>query len=424
MTITVLFISLLVLLAIGLPIAYSLLGSVIFTVLVVQPGLSIGLVVQTVATANDSFPIMAVPFFILAGLIMGRGGISKRLFDVANSFIGHIKGGPGIAAVVTAMFFSAISGSGPATVAAVGGIMIPEMVRLGYSKRFAAGLIALAGTIGVIIPPSIPLVVYGVVTGTSIGDLFLAGIVPGILIGLILIGWVIVHARRRGIAGSTKLPLKKRFTSLNRSKAALLMPVIILGGIYGGIFTPTEAAVVSVVYAVIVSTFVYREMSPRDYIQTFASATITTGALMFIVAAASIFGRFLTLERAPETISSVLSSVASHPTVLILIVVLFLLILGTFMETIAAVTITSPILVPVLTAAGMDPVHIGVLIVVIMAYGFVTPPLGVNLFVASSVAKIKTQETVTAMLPGFLLLVAFGLVIAFVPALTMMFISE
>lgn len=423
MTIAVLFLTLLLFLALGVPVAYSLLASVVLTVLILQPGLTLTLIVQTVTTANDSFPIMAIPFFILAGLIMGRGGISKRLFNVSNAFIGHVRGGPGIAAVITAMFFSAISGSGPATVAAVGGVMIPEMVRLGYSRKFSAALIAAAGTIGVVIPPSIPLVVFGVVTNTSIGDLFLAAAVPGILLGLVLIFWVVVHARRNNIVGTPKQSWGEAFASLNKAKAGLLLPVIILGGIYGGIFTPTEAAVVSVVIALTVSVFVYRELDTRGYIQTFGAATITTVAIMFIVATAAVFARFLTLEGAPETIASAMSSVADRPALLTLIVVVFLLILGTFMETIAAITITAPILLPVLEMAGMDPIHIGVLMVVILAYGFITPPLGVNLFVASSTAEIRPQETVSALVPGYALVTGLGLLIAYIPFLTLMFIS-
>lgn len=423
MTIAVLFLTLLLFLALGVPVAYSLLASVVLTVLVLQPGLTLTLIVQTVTTANDSFPIMAIPFFILAGLIMGRGGISKRLFNVSNAFFGHVRGGPGIAAVITAMFFSAISGSGPATVAAVGGVMIPEMVRLGYSRKFSAALIAAAGTIGVVIPPSIPLVVFGVVTNTSIGDLFLAAAVPGILLGLVLIFWVVVHARRNNIAGTPKQSWGEVFSSLNKAKAGLLLPVIILGGIYGGVFTPTEAAVVSVVIALTVSVFVYRELDTRGYIQTFGAATITTVAIMFIVATAAVFARFLTLEGAPETIASAMSSVADRPALLTLIVVVFLLVLGTFMETIAAITITAPILLPVLEMTGMDPIHIGVLMVVILAYGLITPPLGVNLFVASSTAEIRPQETVSALVPGFALMTGLGLLIAYIPFLTLMFIS-
>jgi C4-dicarboxylate transporter DctM subunit len=424
MTLTALLLSLLASLAFGLPIAYGLLASSLLVIVLFAPGVSLGMLTQTLTTANDSFPIMAVPFFILAGLIMGRGGISKRLFDTANAFVGHIPGGVGVAAVLTAMFFSAISGSGPATVAAVGGIMIPEMIRVGYSRKFSAALIAAAGTIGVVIPPSIPLVVFGVVTGTSIGDLFLAAVLPGILMGLVLIAWAIWHARTHGVGGTGRSTWKERLSALNRAKGGLLLPVIILGGIYGGIFTPTEAAVIAVVYGVVLALLVYREMRLRDLLETFVNATLTTSALMFIVAAAAIFGRILTIENAPETIVAVLTAISGNPVVIILLVNLLLLLLGTFMETIAAVTITAPILVPVLSLAGLDPVHIGVLIIVVLSFGFITPPLGVNLFIAAGVAKVRTGEAIVAVAPGFVLLVAVGLIVSFVPALSMLLVGS
>lgn len=423
MTLFILAAVLIIALLIGVPIAYSLLLSVIVAVLLTAPGITTGMIAQTLTTANDSFPIMAVPFFILAGLIMGRGGISKRLFGFANSLLGHIPGGVGVAAVLTAMFFSAISGSGPATVAAVGGIMIPEMVKVGYSRRFSAALIAAAGTIGVVIPPSIPLVIFGVVTGTSIGDLFLAAVIPGVLMGLVLMGWAIVHARRNGVRSTAKATWKERLAELNRAKWGLLLPVIILGGIYGGVFTPTEAAVISVVLATVLALLVYREMKPADMLQTTISATLTTSALMFIVAAAAIFGRLLTVEDAPGALVSALSVFAAYPIVIILLVNVLLILLGTFMETIASVTIVAPILLPVLTLLDMDPVHIGVMVVVVLSFGFITPPLGVNLFVASKVARVGTGETVVATLPGLLLLFAVGLAVSFIPFLSMAFIG-
>lgn len=423
MTLMILAAVLIVALLIGVPIAYSLLLSVVVTVLATAPGVTVGMIAQTLTTANDSFPIMAVPFFILAGLIMGRGGISKRLFGFANSLLGHIPGGVGVAAVLTAMFFSAISGSGPATVAAVGGIMIPEMVKVGYSRRFSAALIASAGTIGVVIPPSIPLVIFGVVTGTSIGDLFLAAVIPGILMGIVLMAWAVVHARRNGVSFGTKASWRERLDALNRAKLCLLLPVIILGGIYGGVFTPTEAAVVSVVFATVLALLIYRELKLPDMLDTTISATLTTSALMFIVAAAAIFGRLLTIEEAPGAVVSALSVFSDYPILIILLVNLLLIVLGTFMETIASVTIVAPILLPVLILIGMDPVHIGVMVVVVLSFGFITPPLGVNLFIASKVARVSTGEAVVATVPALLLLIVVGLLVSFIPFLSMAFIN-
>lgn len=423
MTLLILAVVLIIALLIGIPIAYSLLLSVVISVLATAPGVTPGMIAQTLTTANDSFPIMAVPFFILAGLVMGRGGISKRLFELANSMLGHIPGGVGVAAVLTAMFFSAISGSGPATVAAVGGIMIPEMVKVGYSRRFSAALIAAAGTIGVVIPPSIPLVIYGVVSGTSIGDLFLAAVIPGILMGIVLMGWAVVHARRNGVASAQKATGRERLTALRRSAWGLLLPVVILGGIYGGVFTPTEAAVVSVVLAIVLALAVYREMDARELLSTTISATLTTSALMFIVACAAIFGRLLTVEEAPNALVSALSVFEAYPVVIIILVNLLLIFLGTFMETIASVTIVAPILLPVLDLIGMDPVHVGVVIVVVLSFGFITPPLGVNLFIASKVARVPTGEAVVATIPGLLLLIGIGLLVSFIPALSMVLIQ-
>lgn len=423
MTLAVLFVVLFALLAIGVPVAYSLLAGCLAALVLTTPGITIGMVAQTITTATDSFPIMAVPFFILAGVIMGRGGISKRLFALANTLVGHIPGGVGVAAVLTAMFFAAISGSGPATVAAVGSIMIPEMVKVGYSRAYSAALIASAGTIGIVIPPSIPLVIYGVVTGSSIGDLFLGGILPGILMGLSLMGWVVTHARRAGIPRAPKATGAERLAALKGAVWGLLMPVVILGGIYGGIFTPTEAGVVAVVYGLVLAYFGYREISFKELFDVVVSSTLTTSAILIIVASAAIFGRFLTIQEAPRKMVDLMGSVSDNKIVILLMVNLLLILLGTFMETIASVTITAPILYPVLTMIGLDPVHIGVMMIVILSIGFITPPLGLNLFVASTVARVSTGDTVRQLIPGFFALVACGLIVSFVPFLTMAFVG-
>jgi len=422
MTIAVLLLALLVPLAIGLPIAYALLLAGLVTVYVTSPGISAGMITQYLVAANDSFPIMAIPFFVLAGLIMGKGGISKRLFNFANTLVGSIRGGVGIAAVITAMFFSAISGSGPATVAAIGAVMIPEMVRQGYSKRFAGALIAAAGTIGIVLPPSIPLVIFGVVTGVSIGDLFKAAMLPGILMGLALIVWVLIYAYRNNLPRLQKSTWKERWTAVVDSFLGLMLPVIILGGIYGGVFTPTEASVVAVVYAVLVSLFVYRELTWRKLAVTINDGTLFTSALMLIVAAAATFSLFLAIEEAPQQIVAWMTSNVTNASLSILLILLFLLFLGTFMETIAATTIVSPILVPVLVTVGMDPVQVGVVTVLILSIGLITPPLGVNLFVAASTAKVRVQQLVTAVVPGVIALVFIGFIVAFIPALSVGFI--
>ncbi|UBI09286.1 TRAP transporter large permease [Corynebacterium coyleae] len=422
MALVLLFGVLFLLLLAGVPIAYCILAACVLTALILDPGVSAPMIAQTMITANDSFPIMAIPFFILSGLIMGKGGISRRLFEAASAFVGHIPGGVGIAAVITAMFFSAISGSGPATVAAIGGIMIPEMIKLGYSRQFSAALIAAAGTIGVVIPPSIPLVVFGVVTGTSIGDLFFAAVIPGILMALVLILWVIFHARKHSVKGTARKDWPDRGKTLVSAIWGLLLPVIILGGIYGGAFTPTEAAVIAVVYGVIVGCFIHRELKFRDLLETFGSAAMVTSSIMIIVAAAAVFSRFLAITDTPATIVDSLTGFSTNPIVIILMANLILLLLGTFMETIAAVTIISPILVPVLSIAGMDPVQIGVLVVVIVSLGFITPPLGVNMFIAANVAKTSSEKAFGAVLPGLGLLILVGLLVSFIPPISLAFL--
>ncbi|BBG00131.1 MULTISPECIES: TRAP transporter large permease [Pseudonocardia] len=419
MDIALLLIVLLAAIVAGIPIAYSLILAALAFAVFFDHGVGLGMLVHNFTIANDSFPILAVPFFILAGMIMGKGGISRRLFNIATAWVGHLRGGFGVAAVLTALFFSAISGSGPGTVAAVGGMMIPQMVQRGYSRTFSGALIAAAGTMGVIIPPSIPLVIYGVTTGTSIGDLFLAGIFPGLLVSVMLMVWAVAHARRRGIGGTEKIPLSARFASLNQAKGALFLPVLILGGIYGGVFTPTEAAVVAVVYATVFSTLIYRELDLSGLFRAMVSAATICSAIMLIVAAAAPFALFLAVAEAPGQVLGLVGAISTNPVVIVCIVMIFLLLLGTFMETIAAITITAPILLILLGEIGMDPVQIGILLVMFLALGFVTPPLGPNVFVAARTAGVANEKLFVAVLPGIALIIVVCVVVAFVPALSL-----
>lgn len=416
----ILFASLIILLLLSVPVGFSLLISSLITILFTDITLPINLVTQVLVTANDSFPLMAIPFFILAGALMGKGGISERLFTIASSFVGHFQGGFAIAAVLTAMFFSAISGSGPATVAAIGSIMIPAMVARGYSKLFSTSVIAAAGTIGIVIPPSIPLVVYGVSANTSIGDLFLAGIIPGIMMGLSLIIWSVLYSRKHKFGTAEKATWKERLQSLNQGKGALLMPVIILGGIYGGIFTPTEAGVVAVVYAFILSGFVYRELNFKEIFSVIYQASLTTGTIMIIVAAAAVFGRILALEQIPNQIATSIMSITENPIIFLLIVNLLLIVIGTFMETIAAVIILTPILLPLATGLGIDPIHFGIIMIVNLSLGFITPPMGLNLFVASGISKIKIEKLSIAIVPAFICLVITLLLVTYIEQISLM----
>lgn len=410
----ILFGLLFVFLLLSIPVGFALLLASLGTIVLANLEIPFSILTQVMITANDSFPLMAIPFFILAGVLMGRGGVSERLLNIANSFVGHYRGGFAIAAVLTAMFFSAISGSGPATVAAIGSIMIPEMVKRGYNKVFATSLIAAAGTIGIVIPPSIPLVIYGVSSGTSIGNLFKAGIIPGILMGGALMAWAYIHATRENYKPDPKATWKERFHHINRGKGAILMPVVILGGIYGGIFTPTEAAVIAVVYGLILSFFIYKELTWKDTISLFYDSAVTTGSIMVIVAAAAVFGRILTLEQIPNNVAAAMLSLSDNPIIFLLLVNILLIIVGTFMETIAAVIILTPILLPLSAQMGIDPVHFGIIMIVNLSLGFITPPLGLNLFVASSISDIKIVQLSKGIVPGFLALVIVLFIITYI----------
>lgn len=379
---------------------------------------------QGLVTALDSFPLLAIPFFILSGNIMGKGGISTRLLDCADVFFGRMYGGMGIVTVVACMFFAAISGSGPATVAAIGGITIPAMIAQGYDKKFAGALSAAAGSIGVIIPPSIPMVMYGVSTGASVSGLFMAGVIPGFLIGFGLIGYCYWKSKKKG----WKAPVKERDSKKPSgvkifwdAKWALIVPVIILGGIYGGIFTPTEAAAVSVLYGFVVSVFVYREMKIRDVAEILAQSALQTGTIMIIIGTATTFGRILTLEQVPNQFAEFLATTLHSKILILLAINILLLFVGCFMDTTAAIIILAPILLPVVTAQNVNIIHFGIVMVVNLSIGFITPPLGVNLFVACNVAKAKLEEIAAGILPVIGVMVVILMFITYVPIISLIF---
>lgn len=408
----------------------------IFLVLQVPIGFSLGLasmcaimfsgvtqykhLAQSMISALDSFPLMAVPFFILAGDLMGTGGISRRLLQVASLICGSLTGGLGLVTVAACMFFAAISGSGPATVAAIGGLMIPAMLGANYGKGFASGLIATAGSIGVIIPPSIPMVIYCVSTNTSVGTLFIAGVVPGLLIGFALMGLTYFIAKKRGLKGEVSQHTgKQKVAIVVEAFWALLIPFIILGGIYGQVFTPTEAAAVAVIYGAFVGVFIYKDLALKDLPKILARSALTSATVMVILGTASTFGRILTLEHIPTTLATAMLDFSSNPVVIILLIQLLLLIVGCFMETLAAIIILAPILFPIITKIGMDPIHFGLLMVVNLAIGFITPPLGVNLFVTCGIAKISLEDISKAILPWVFLMVVLLMLLTFVPSISL-----
>lgn len=424
MTLAVLFGSFALLLILTVPIGIAIGLSTLVTIMY-SGSLPVEFLAKELVTAVDSFPLMAVPFFILAGEIMGKGGISERLFNVANALVGNKTGGFAIATIITCMFFAAISGSGPATVAAIGGIMIPAMVRQGYDIKFATAVVASAGSIGVIIPPSIPMVIYGVTGNVSIGDLFIAGIIPGIFVGLSMIVWAYIYSKKKGYKGMGEpTSLKKIGTALWDAKWALLIPIIILGGIYGGIFTPTEAAVIAVVYGLFASIIIYRELKFKELPKVIIDSALTTATVLIIVGTANAFGRLLTIEQIPGEIAEGLLSISTNSIVIILLITVLLLIVGMFMDTLAAIIILTPILLPVAVQIGYDPVHFGILMVVNLAIGFITPPVGVNLFVASGISGVSIEALSKSVLPFLIAMLFTLLFITFIPQIALILVPD
>ena len=375
---------------------------------------------QKSVTGLDSFPLLAIPFFILAGSLMCNGGISRRLVNLAESLVGFITGGLAMVTVLACMFFAAISGSGPATVSAIGSFMVPSMKERKYDASFAAAITAAAGTIGVIIPPSIPFVIYCVVAQCSIGDMFIAGIVPGLIIGFALMAVCYCTARKRHYISVSERP-----TFANVGKAfkeavwALIVPIIILGGIYGGIFTPTEAAVVAVVYSVLIGKFVYKELDGKTLYECLRSSGLINGATEFMIGLSMAFASYLAMAQIPSHIASWMSQLAGTPFMLLMVINIFLLIIGCFVDNIAAVIILTPILLPVVRTIGIDPIHFGLIITVNLACGFISPPYGINLFVASAISGESIENISKAIIPSFLAMVGCLMLFTYFPIITM-----
>ena len=422
----VVFILFFVFLLIAIPISVSL-GLVAVLPGVFDPSFtaSASYVIRSMFGGIDSFPLLAVPMFILSGIIMARGGISKRLFDLFSYFIGKRTAGLPCAAVITCLFYGAISGSGIATVAAVGSMTIPLLVELGYDKKFCTALVAVAGSLGVIIPPSIPFIMYGMASGASVSDIFLAGIVPGILIGLLLMVYAVFYCKKHGedkekiAAEINQLHAKGFIGVFKESFFAILSPVIILGCIYTGIASPTEAAVISVFYSLVVSLFIYKSMKFKDIWGIMVEGVRTYAPILFILAASIAFSRVLTLMRVPQSISAWILGNFHNKIVILLVINIFLLIVGMVMDTTPAILILTPILLPIVTAIGMNPIHFGVMMVVNLAIGFVTPPIGVNLFVASSLTDIPVMKIAQKAMPLIICFLIALLLITFIPQISL-----
>lgn len=386
-----LFGTLFILLLLNIPIAVSLgLSSIVALTFGDMPTPAF-VVAQRMFTSVDSFPFMAIPFFMLAGSLMESGGISGRLIKFAKACVGTTTGGLGIITIVASAFFGAISGSNPATVAAIGGIMIPAMIKAGYPKDFASAIAAAGGTLGVIIPPSIPMITYGVVAGVSISTLFTAGIVPGIVMGLSLMGVVYYHARKLNLPKGEATSLKKLAEAFREAILALLMPVIILGGIYGGVFTPTEAAAVAVVYSFMVSVFIYKELKIKDLYSVIIKSGVSTAVVLFVISTSASFSWIITSAQIPKTVTEAMMSLSTNVIVITTLINIMLLFLGSFLETQAIILLVAPILLPLTTTLGVSPVLLGIIIVVNTSVGMITPPMAVNLFVACGISGLKVE---------------------------------
>ncbi len=403
----------------GIPMAFAL-GLSAFATVLGAGTLPVDYLGQIAFTSIDNFPIMAIPFFIAAGVFMGAGGLSTRLLNVADELVGSLTGGVALASVVTCMFFASISGSGPATVAAIGALTIPAMIERGYSVNFSAAVVAAAGSIGVMIPPSNPFVVYAIAGQTSVGNLFIAGIIPGLLTGLALMLVVYLISKKNGWQGETrKRNIKTVCKSMWDAKWALLVPVIVLGGIYGGLMTPTEAAAVAAFYGMIVGIFIYKELNLKKLYKSTLTAAKTSSIIIILMAMATLFGNIMTIEQIPEKITTAILSFTENKIVILLLINLFLLWIGTFMEALAAIVIITPILMPLIMKIGMDPIHFGVVMVVNLAIGFATPPVGVNLFVASSISETKLTSVARAAVPLLFVMIIVLLLITYIPQLSL-----
>ena len=423
MDVAILFLIFFILLMLSVPIGYAI-GIATLITLISFSSIPITMIAQNAVAGVDSFPLLAIPFFMLAGNLMSSGGIAKRLVDFFESIIGHITGGLGMVTVVVCMFFAAISGSAVATVSAVGAFMIPEMVKHGYSKSFSAALTAAAGTIGVIIPPSVPFVIYGVVSGSSITELFTAGFLPGILMGVALIIICYIVSKKNGYKGTDRKPsLKEIFMSFKKAFWAILSPVIILGGIYSGKFTPTEAAVISVVYSFIVGVFIYKELTFKGAYVAFKDAIVVNGATTFMVGLSTAFAALLTMEQIPAKIASFILSVSNNGFIVLLLINIFLLLVGMFIDNIPATIILTPILLPIAVSFGMSPITFGIMLTMNLAIGFCTPPYGIDLFVASAISKVGMDQISKQIIKLIVGLIIVLLLVAYVKPVTTIFLN-
>lgn len=368
------------------------------------------------AKVGDMFPLLAIPAFIFAGAIMERGGMADQIIDVASIFVGRIKGGLALVTILGCMFFAAMIGSGPGTVAAMGTLMLPAMVRAGYDKKFGAGVCATGGTLGILIPPSNPMIIYGVMANVSVGTMFMAGMLPGFIVGAILMLTCYIIAKKRGYRGMEKTyTAKEIFVIFKNNIWSLLAPVIILGGIYAGVFTPVEASAIACFYALFVGKFIIKKLTLVDIWESIKLTNITSGTSMIIVGVSVLFGRFLTIYEVPQSVAGAMLSISSNPQIILLLICLLLFFLGMFMETLSTIVILVPILLPVITQLGIDPVYFGILWVLTNEVALLSPPLGANVFIAMTIANLSLEDATKGALPFMLVLVAVVIAFIFLP---------
>ncbi|MEK4284301.1 TRAP transporter large permease subunit [Ureibacillus sp. FSL K6-0165] len=416
-TMLTLLISFFVLIFLRVPIAISLALATILMLFMAD--FNMNMMPQRMFTALDSFPMMAIPGFVLAGAIMARGGISKYLIEALRAWVGHLPGGLSVVTLLACGIFAAISGSSPATAAAIGSIMIPALVAAGYEKKYALGLVAAGGTLGILIPPSVPLIIYGITSEESIGKLFMAGVIPGLGLLAVLIVAAIVYAKMQGYQGDEKASWEERGRKSLKAIWGAFLPVLILGTIYSGVVTPTESAIIAVVYGLIVSIFIYRELSWKDFRQILVESINVTAMIFLIIGAASLFGLYLTNEQVPQKVGAWIAESGMNKWIFMLIVNLLFFILGMFLEAVSIILITLPILLPILKHFGIDLYHFAIIMVINLELGMITPPVGLNLFVVAGIAKEKLGMVVRGVIPFIVLMIAYLVVVILFPQLSL-----
>ena len=403
---------------IGVPVAVSLGASTVITMLFFTD-LDVATIPQLIFDGINKFALMAIPMFILAGNLLSKGGSARRIIDFAKSMVGHLPGGLPMSAIFACVIFAAVSGSSPATVVAIGSIMFVAIKEAGYPKEYAVGGITTAGSLGILIPPSVVMIVYGVTAEVSIAQLFMAGVVPGLMLGGMMILQTYIGAKRLGFKATTPEPWSERIKKFGKAFWALLIVVVVIGGIYGGIFTPTEAAAASAIYALIISLFVYKDIKFKDLWDICLESAITTAMIFFIIANAVVFAYLLTSENIPQTIADSILAANIGKIGFLIIVNILLFIMGQFMEPSSVVMIMVPLLLPIATALGVDPVHFGILLIVNMEIGMITPPVGLNLFVASGLTGMNLKDVIVSCLPWTLTLFVGLVLVTYIPEISL-----